>query len=172
MPLAGKSLVPNSLNEGLHAGFFLLGHRVHDGVERRPFDRGNSTIDFSRMNQDQQKAFLRAYCNQNPPRQYIQAVAALLGELKGATKLERPRADIPPPTPLPAGTSFNPNSLAGQLARPWRHVGEPATEAKAQQDQAKCRLMGQMAPVGAGTPEIKSMAVFIECLKSEGYQPE
>jgi hypothetical protein len=51
-------------------------------------------------------------------------------------------------------------------------VGEPVTDAKAQEDQAKCKLLRKMSPAGAGTPEIKFMAVLIECLKSEGYQPD
>ena len=32
--------------------------------------------------------------------------------------------------------------------------------------------MGQMAPPGAGSPELKFDAVYINCLRSKRYEPE
>jgi hypothetical protein len=67
----------------------------------------------------------------------------------------------------------HPDSLAGQIARPWRHVSGPVSEQKFKQDQEKCKVIAHQAPVApAGTPEIKFLAVFISCLKAEGYEPE
>ena len=68
--------------------------------------------------------------------------------------------------------SPHPNSIAAQLAKPWRHVAGPVSDQKFAQDKAKCAMMGHMAPVGAGTPEIKFLVVFINCMKAEGYAPD
>lgn len=92
-------------------------------------------------------------------------VLALAIGLAGCTK----GAEIPISAPAPPPS---PNSAAAQIARPWHHVGGNVPEAKILQDQAKCRLMGQMAPIDAGSRELKAMLVFIECMKAEGYAPD
>jgi hypothetical protein len=66
----------------------------------------------------------------------------------------------------------HPNSINGQLGRPWYHIAGPVSQAKWQQDQAKCKLTASMAPTNGGTPEIKFLVTFIICLKAEGYQPQ
>lgn len=58
-----------------------------------------------------------------------------------------------------------PNSLAAQAAGPWRHIPKPVSDQKFKQDKAKCAMMGEMAPVDAGSPYIKFLAVFIECMR-------
>jgi hypothetical protein len=57
------------------------------------------------------------------------------------------------------------------MAAPWRHLPKPVTDQQFQQDKAYCAMMGQMAPVGAGSPEIKFDSVFINCMRSKGYEP-
>jgi hypothetical protein len=78
----------------------------------------------------------------------------------------------PPAAPAPVVTSPHPNSIAAQLAKPWRHVAGPVSDQKFAQDKAKCAMMGHMAPVGAGSPQIKFLVVFIDCMKAEGYAPD
>jgi hypothetical protein len=70
-----------------------------------------------------------------------------------------------------AAQAPHPNSLAAQVAAPWRHLPKPASDQKFKQDKAKCSMMGQMAPVGAGSPEIKFLSVFVQCMRAEGYEP-
>jgi hypothetical protein len=85
-------------------------------------------------------------------------------------------AEPPPlstvPVPTPAASAPHPNSINGQLERPWYHVAGPVSGAKWQQDQAKCKLTASTAPANGGTPEIKFLVTFILCLKAEGYQPQ
>jgi TPR repeat protein len=39
------------------------------------------------------------------------------------------------------------------------------------QDKAHCSMMSDMAPPDAGSIEIKRKVVFLECLRSKGYEP-
>ncbi|HEV2631326.1 MAG TPA: hypothetical protein VGV41_22105 [Pseudolabrys sp.] len=73
--------------------------------------------------------------------------------------------------PEQSTTTPHPNSLAAQMAAQWHHVPKPVSKEQFERDKSRCAMYGQIAPVGAGTPEIKSMAVFIECMKAKGYQP-
>src|SRR6516165_5436458 len=47
----------------------------------------------------------------------------------------------PPSTPAP-------NSIAAQMAAPWRHLPNPASDQQFKQDKAYCAMMGSMAPPG------------------------
>ena len=67
--------------------------------------------------------------------------------------------------PAPVATSPT-NSVAAQLAKPWRHVAGPISDEKFMEDKANCAMMAHMAHVHAGAPpEIK----FPDCMKAEGY---
>jgi hypothetical protein len=39
------------------------------------------------------------------------------------------------------------------------------------QDKAHCSMMSDLAPPDAGSIEIKRKVVFLECLRSKGYEP-
>jgi hypothetical protein len=69
-------------------------------------------------------------------------------------------------------STLPPNSLAWLMARPWYHVEGPVTDAQFERDKNKCALVAQQAPVEAGTPWVKYVAVFTTCLRAEGYEPE
>jgi hypothetical protein len=73
---------------------------------------------------------------------------------------------------LAAGTPPHPDSLAGQMLRPWRHVSGKTDQKKFDQVQAKCKVIALQTPVGAGSPEIVYLSGLINCLKAEGYEPE
>jgi len=67
----------------------------------------------------------------------------------------------------------HPDSINGQLARPWRHFPAPVTEQRFYEDQNKCKLAALQTPVQpAGTPEITHKVAFITCMKGSGYRPE
>jgi hypothetical protein len=51
--------------------------------------RRSSMIDLSGMTPDQQKGFIRSYCDRNPLKQYMLAVGALLGKLKSMDNLAK-----------------------------------------------------------------------------------
>lgn len=63
----------------------------------------------------------------------------------------------------------HPNSLAAQMARPWRHASGPVTTQRFETDKARCATIAQVTPAGAGSTEIKFLATFISCMKAEGY---
>lgn len=83
-------------------------------------------------------------------------------------------------TPLPAGSFPLPRpapklSTASHYAAPrevatWQHHPEPATTLQFDHDKAKCTRIGNNAP-GTGSPDMKFYLVFINCMRSEGYEP-
>jgi hypothetical protein len=73
--------------------------------------------------------------------------------------------ELPPPAP-PA-----PNSIAAQLAAPWRHLPNPVSDQQFKQDKAYCSMMSDMAPPDAGSIELKRKVTFLDCLRSKGYEP-
>lgn len=76
----------------------------------------------------------------------------------------------PAPAALPDPPPPHPNSINGQLSRPWHHVGAPVTDQRQVEDQAKCKVIASLAaPSG---DEIKYLTTFINCLKAAGYQPD
>jgi hypothetical protein len=95
--------------------------------------------------------------------------AAILGGCSQApTTLTPPVRSALPAVAIPVSH----NSINWMLSHPWHHVDGPVTEQQFKQDKAKCAMMAEMAPVGAGTPEIKFDVVFIHCLRAEGYESE
>lgn len=71
-----------------------------------------------------------------------------------------------PPAPAPP----HPNSINGQLARPWHRVGSPVSAQRQAEDEAKCKVVASIAaPSG---DEIKFLVTYINCLKAAGYQPD
>jgi hypothetical protein len=67
----------------------------------------------------------------------------------------------PPPPPAR-------NSIAAQMAGPWRHLPKPVSDQQFKQDKAYCAMQSNMVP---GDEVIKSDLVFLDCLKSKGYEP-
>jgi len=78
----------------------------------------------------------------------------------------------PPPPAIEQPMQPAKGSLADLSKRPWRHVGGDVTNARFARDKAKCGVVAQMAPVGAGTPEIKYLVTFFDCLRASGYEPD
>jgi hypothetical protein len=66
----------------------------------------------------------------------------------------------------------HPNSINGQLGRPWFYTAGTVASTKWEQDKARCCVIGNLAPANGGTPEIAHLVTFINCLKAEGYQPQ
>lgn len=77
-----------------------------------------------------------------------------------------PTAAVLPPLP---STPPHPNSIVGQLSRPWHHVGTPVSAQRQAEDEAKCKVIAGLAPSG---DEIKFLVQYINCLKAFGYQPD
>ena len=71
-------------------------------------------------------------------------------------------SQTPPPVP---------NSIAAQMAAPWRHLPNPVSDQQFQQDASYCHQMGDMAPPGQGSFEITYDLTFLNCLRSKGYEP-
>jgi len=73
--------------------------------------------------------------------------------------------------PLPVSdTPTHPNSINGQLSRPWHHVGSPVTAQRQAEDEAKCKVIASVA--APSSDEIKYLVTYINCLKAAGYQPD
>src|SRR5215469_17960515 len=86
-------------------------------------------------------------------------------------------SQTPPPVPAfpePPSTPV-PNSIAAQMAAPWRHLPNPVSDQQFQQDASYCHQMGHqmgdMAPPGQGSFEITYNLTFLNCLRSKGYEP-
>lgn len=90
---------------------------------------------------------------------FVGMAAAALGACASAPA----RIELPP-TPPP-----HPNSITGQLSRPWHHVGSQVSDQRFAQDQAKCKVIGASAPENN---EIKFDVIFINCMKAAGYEPD
>ena len=72
-----------------------------------------------------------------------------------------------------ASAPTQPDSLAGQIWRPWRHVPNSVSEQKLKRDKAKCEVVAHRASVAPDSdPEIKLIRVFSACMEAEGYEPE
>lgn len=78
-------------------------------------------------------------------------------------------ATQPPPAPPPPPPVAHPNSLAAQMSRPWRPVSGPLNREKFERDKSTCQMNAHMAPVGAGSPDVKFIAVFLACMRGQGY---
>jgi len=70
----------------------------------------------------------------------------------------------PAPPPIP-----HPNSIVGQLSRPWHHVGTPVSAQRQAEDEAKCKVIAGSA---LDNNEIRFGVQYINCLKAFGYQPD
>lgn len=90
--------------------------------------------------------------------------AAIVGALALLTSCASPA----PPPPLPEPPLPHPNSINGQLSRPWHHVASPVSAQRQAEDEAKCKVI---ASIAAGD-EIKYLVTYINCLKAAGYQPD
>ena len=109
----------------------------------------------------------KGWLGNNPPMRSLVVVAGIIACATGLLACEHTETPAPasPQEPLP-------NSIAGQLARPWRHVTSPVSDQRFAQDKAKCAKMAHTARIDAGTPEIKFLSVFIDCMKVQGYEPD
>lgn len=88
----------------------------------------------------------------------------------GALALLTACSSAAPPRPAPEPSAPHPNSINGQLSRPWHHVGSPVTPQRQAEDEAKCKVIaGIAAPSG---DETKYLVTYINCLKAAGYQPD
>lgn len=88
----------------------------------------------------------------------------------GALALLTACSTAAPPAPAPAPPVPHPNSINGQLSRPWHHVGKPVSAQRQAEDEAKCKVIASIAaPSG---DEIKYLVTYINCLKAAGYQPD
>lgn len=52
----------------------------------------------------------------------------------------------------------------------WRHLPEPVSIERFNQDKANCTALGNSAP-GAGSPEMKFYITFTKCMREAGYEP-
>jgi len=69
-------------------------------------------------------------------------------------------APLPPPSP-PA-----PNSIAAQMAAPWRHLPKPVSDEQFKQDKAYCSMQANTVQ-----EHERANLMFLDCLKSKGYEP-
>jgi hypothetical protein len=69
-------------------------------------------------------------------------------------------APLPPPSP-PA-----PNSIAAQMAAPWRHLPKPVSDQQFKQDKAYCSMQANTVQ-----EHERANLIFLDCLKSKGYEP-
>jgi len=83
--------------------------------------------------------------------------------LAGCASTAAPEVPAEPPAP-------HPNSINGQLSRPWHHVGKPVSAERQAQDEAKCKVIAGLAAQSGD--EIKYLVTYINCLKAAGYQPD
>lgn len=90
------------------------------------------------------------------------AIISLLA-LTGCT--HEPAAFVMPPAPPP-----HPNSITGQLSRPWHHVGSSVTAQRQKEDEAKCKVIASIA--APSSDEIKNLVTYINCLRGAGYEPD
>jgi hypothetical protein len=77
--------------------------------------------------------------------------------------------------PLPKPAAFPKPAVAAPSATnnyqdtaTWRHLPEPVTAVRYNQDKANCTRMGNNAP-GAGSPDMKFFLVYTKCMRSAGY---
>jgi hypothetical protein len=71
----------------------------------------------------------------------------------------------------PPSPSAQPGSISWLMSREWRHTGSEVSDDTFNQDKARCVVTGNMAPVGAGAPEITFLATFLACFRAAGYEP-
>jgi hypothetical protein len=85
-----------------------------------------------------------------------------------------PASSEPAPTPRAAPIAAAPKRTtaptADQSAPTWRHLPEPVSVERFNQDKANCTAMGNNAP-GAGSPEMKFYITFTKCMREAGYEP-
>jgi hypothetical protein len=89
--------------------------------------------------------------------------AVLLGD---ATPL--PPGSFPVPRPAPKLPAI-PHFTAPQEVASWRHHPEPVGVQQFNQDKAHCTRMANNAP-GAASPDMKFYIVFVDCMRSAGYE--
>jgi hypothetical protein len=70
-------------------------------------------------------------------------------------------APLPPPSSPPA-----PNSIAAQMAAPWRHLPNPVSDQQFKQVKAYCSMQANTVQ-----EHERANLIFLDCLKSKGYEP-
>ena len=73
-----------------------------------------------------------------------------------------PTVTVAPPPPSPPA----PNSIAAQMAAPWRHLPKPVSDEQFKQDKAYCSMQANTVQ-----EHERANLMFLDCLKSKGYEP-
>jgi hypothetical protein len=89
------------------------------------------------------------------------------GDIPKASALPTPAlkpSAVPKPAPAPTANNNYQDTAT------WRHLPEPVTAERYNQDKANCTRLGNNAP-GAGSPDMKFFLVYSKCMRSAGYAP-